>query len=46
MTRRPFKMPDEESGLLMVFRVFDKVSYALIMDATQPVHLEDVLRTP
>jgi len=46
VTRRPFKLPDEESGLLMVFRVFDKVSYALIMDATQPVHLEDVLRTP
>jgi len=46
VTRRAFKLPDEESGLLMVFRVFDKVSYALIMDATQPVHLEDVLRTP
>ena len=46
VTMRQFKLPDEESGLLMVFRVFDKVSYALIMDATQPVHLEDVLRTP
>jgi hypothetical protein len=46
VTRRQFKMPDEESGLLMVFRVFDKVSYALITDATRPVRLEDVLRTP
>jgi hypothetical protein len=32
--------------LLMVFRVFDKVSYAMIMDANQPVHINDAVRTP
>lgn len=46
VTKRMYKMPDEETGLLMVFRVFDKVSYALIMDANQPVHIHDALRTP
>lgn len=46
VTKRMYKMPDEETGLLMVFRVFDKVSYALIMDANRPVHLHDVVRTP
>lgn len=46
VTKRDYKLPDEESGLLMVFRVFDKVSYALIMDATRPVHLHDAVRTP
>jgi hypothetical protein len=46
VTRRNYKMPDEETGLLMVFRVFDKVSYALIMDASSPVHLHDAVRTP
>ena len=46
VTKRFYKMPDEESGLLMVFRVFDKVSYALIMDSDRPIHLYDALRTP
>ena len=46
VTKRSYKMPDEDSGLLMVFRVFDKVSYALIMDANRPIHLHDALRTP
>jgi len=46
VTKRMYKIPDEESGLLMIFRVFDKVSYALIMDANRPIHLHDALRTP
>jgi len=46
VTRRKYKLPDEETGLLMVFRVYDKVSYALIMDANRPVHIYDVVRTP
>jgi len=46
VTGRRYKLPDEQSGLLMVFRVFDKVSYAIIMDATQPVHIHDAVRTP
>jgi LysM repeat protein len=46
VTHRLYKIPDEETGLLMVFRVFDKVSYAMIMDANQPIHLNDVVRTP
>jgi hypothetical protein len=46
VTKRKYKLPDEETGLLMVFRVFDKVSYAMIMDANQPVHLNDAVRTP
>lgn len=46
VTQQRYKLPDESTGLLMVFRVFDKVSYALIMDARQPVHLHDALVTP
>jgi len=40
------RIPDERYGLLMVFRTFDKVSYALVMQITRPVHVLDVAQTP
>ena len=40
------KLPDERVGLLMIFRVFDRVSYALIMQASQPVYELDTVTTP
>lgn len=46
VTRQQHKIPDEELGLMMVFRVFDKVSYAIIMDASRPIRVLDSLRTP
>jgi hypothetical protein len=42
----PVKLPDERSGLLMIFRVFDRVSYGLIMETVRPVHLHDMVRNP
>jgi hypothetical protein len=39
-------LPDIRAGVLMVFRVFDKVSYGLIMSATQTIHLYDMVRNP
>ena len=41
-----YRLPDARNGLVFVFRVFDRVSYALIMNATQPVVVGDRLRTP
>jgi hypothetical protein len=46
ITRDRYKLPDEESALVMVFRVYDKVSYALVMRATRPVHILDAVVTP
>jgi hypothetical protein len=40
------KLPDEIAGTLMVFRPFDRVSYALVMKAKQAVHVLDKVRTP
>jgi hypothetical protein len=40
------KLPDERVGLLMVFRVFEHVSYALVMQASQPIHTLDAVNTP
>ncbi len=40
------KLPDERYGLVFVFRTFDKVSYALVMSASRPVQVNDVVTTP
>jgi len=40
------QLPDERAGLAFVFRVFDRVSYALIMQITRPVAALDVVQTP
>jgi hypothetical protein len=40
------KLPDERIGLLMVFRTFDRVSYGLIMQASEPVNTLDLVKTP
>jgi len=40
------RLPDELAGLLMVFRPFDRLSYALVIEATQAIHLLDRVQTP
>lgn len=40
------RLPDEFAGHLMVFRTFDKVSYALVMDAIRPVRVGYELKHP
>jgi hypothetical protein len=44
--RAPIKLPDERNGLLLVFKLFDKVSYGLILDITDGVRVGDRLGTP
>ncbi len=40
------KLPDERVGLMMVFRTFDRVSYALIMNTTDAIYTADSVHTP
>jgi hypothetical protein len=45
-TLAQIKLPDERNGLLMVFRTFEKLSYALVLDITDPVRVGDRLTNP
>lgn len=40
------KLPDEPAGIMMVFSVFDRISYALIMEATNAIRVHDAVRNP
>ena len=40
------KLPDERHGLLFVFRVFERVSYALIVSVQEPVRTGDKFSQP
>jgi LysM domain len=40
------KLPDERNGLMFVFRVFDRVSFALVMSSRRQIKVGDVVQTP
>jgi hypothetical protein len=42
----PLKTPEERYGLVMVFRVFERVSAALVMKVSDAVQMFDVVRNP
>jgi len=44
--RELVQLPIERYGLAFVFRTFDKVSYALVMESKGSVYVNDVVRNP
>lgn len=40
------ELPRERIGELMVFQIYPRVSYALVMRSNRPVHLYDMVREP
>ena len=44
--QQKFQLPDERYGLVFVFRTFERLSYALILNTTRPVIVGDALVTP
>jgi hypothetical protein len=39
-------LPAQQNGLVLIFRVFNKLSYGLIMTAKRAVHIDDIVRNP
>jgi len=39
-------LPDEPAGTVMVFKTYPEISYGLVMEATQPLHVLDAVRNP
>jgi len=46
IARQAIQLPSERAGLLMVFRTFEKLSYALVLQAQQPLAVTDEVRNP
>ncbi len=40
------RLPDVPAGTMMVFRIFDRISYALVMEATNEIRVMDIVRNP
>jgi hypothetical protein len=39
-------LPDQRAGIVLVYRTFDRVSYALVMDAERDMRVYDAVRNP
>jgi nucleoid-associated protein YgaU len=46
ITGEQVKIPDERSGLLMIFRTYDKLSYGLVLNANRSLAVMDKVRNP
>lgn len=40
------RLPEERAGELMIFKTYDRMSYALVMEATSEIRVGDKLRNP
>jgi hypothetical protein len=43
---RKVQLPDERTGTFMVFKTFDRISYGLIMEAKDAIHVLDRVENP
>lgn len=46
VTRGRVRLPSERAGLLMIFRTFEKMSYALVLQTKEPLHVDDIVQNP
>jgi hypothetical protein len=43
---RNARLPAEDAGTLLVFRAFDRMSYALVVTGASPIRVGDIVRNP
>lgn len=43
---REIQLPSVQAGLALIFRVYDRVSYGLIVDSSRAIHIKDKVRNP
>lgn len=46
ISKLPLTLPEENVGTLMLFRIFPKLSYALVVQSREPIRLGDVVHNP
>jgi hypothetical protein len=40
------RLPDEDEGTVMIFKTYNRISYGLIMEARNAIHILDAVRNP
>jgi hypothetical protein len=45
-TSKKVQLPDERIGMVMVFKAFDNLSYALVMETTHEIRQGDRAKNP
>lgn len=46
LCRGTVTLPDERAGSVLVFKIYDQMSYGLVLQTTMPVGIADVVRNP
>ncbi|MEO7773174.1 MAG: LysM peptidoglycan-binding domain-containing protein [Steroidobacteraceae bacterium] len=44
--KKNVKLPDERAGTMLVFKVYERMSYALVVNTISPLRVADRVRTP
>lgn len=44
--KKTIELPEEEAGVMMVFKTYSRISYGLIMTATRVIHVGDKVANP
>ncbi|WP_166252969.1 LysM peptidoglycan-binding domain-containing protein [Marinobacter salicampi] len=45
-TNEKVQLPAERAGVLMIFQTYEKLSYGLVLNATRPLAIGDIVRNP
>jgi hypothetical protein len=46
IARQTIRLPSERAGLLMVYRVFEKLSYGVVLETERPLAVNDEVKNP